>query len=158
MKSFDNIRDNVNKIKAKWQEAYDNNRKAFYINIINKRFTENLSFEDKMMPLVLLMQWNVLCKAHEMKVRNANVLDALRNAENNPKNFLSEEEIREIMSTEHLPEDEAGKILAKYSNGIHAIDISKIDPILAEEFKSYLSKVGKIVSKEEEKEEKIILN
>ena len=74
------------------------------------------------------------------------------------KNFLSEEEIREIMSTENLPEDEAGKILAKYSNGIHAIDISKIDPILAEEFKAYLSKVGKIISKEEEKEEKIILN
>ena len=89
------------------------------INIFNKRFVERDSIEERILPLTLLMQWMVCTRTHSMKKSRAIMEDKIRNGlmeDMDNVESLKEEDLKAIMSTEFMEENEAKKILVKYSN------------------------------------------
>lgn len=159
--SFDNLEANTKVVKAKWEEAYEFYRKSYYINIFNKRFVERDSIEERILPLTLLMQWMVCTRTHSMKKSRAIMEDKIRNGlieDMDNVESLKEEDLKAIMSTEFMEENEAKKILVKYSNKVQAIRREDISDEVFEEFQKYLERTGKVVKPEEKEEEEEIIN
>ena len=159
--SFDNLEANTKVVKAKWEEAYNFYRKSFYINIFNKRFVEKEPLEERILPLTLLMQWMVCTRTHSMKKSRAIMEDKIRNGmmdDLDNAESLKEEDLKAIMSTEFMEEEEAKKILVKYSNKVQAIRREDISDEVFKEFQEYLERTGKVVKPEEKKEEEEIIN
>lgn len=142
---FNNLKESRILIKNKIEEAYNNNRKAFYANFMNNRFTTSRNtIEDTIIPLTLMIQWNVCCKAYSMKMQSKGALEVIKkeieDAMKNPEKalILTEKELKEILNTKDMEEKEATEILSKYSGKMISFNKAEISPQLAAEFESYL--------------------